>query len=76
MQGALHAFTQAGGFVASAQTLLKTQSARLDTLIFDMQSRLAVQRAALQREYAAADQAMTQLKSQSGTLSSLSANLF
>jgi flagellar hook-associated protein 2 len=75
MQGAIHAFTQAGGFVASAQTLLKTQSARIDTLIFDMQARLAIQRATLQREYAAADQAMTQLKSQSGTLSSLSANL-
>lgn len=76
MQGAIHAFTQAGGFVSSAQTLLKTQSSRLDTLIFDMQDRLALQRAALQREYAAADQAMTQLKSQSGTLSSLSTTSF
>lgn len=76
LQGAIHAFTQAGGFVSSAQTLLQTQSARLDTLIFDMQARLAVQRAALQREYTAADQAMTQLKSQSGSLSSLSTTLF
>jgi flagellar hook-associated protein 2 len=76
MQSAIHDFTQAGGFVSSAQTLLQAQSSRLDTLIFDMQERLAVQRAALQREYAAADQAMTQLKSQSGTLSSISTNLF
>ena len=76
LQGAIHAFTQAGGFVSSAQTLLRAQSSRLDTLIFDMQDRLAVQRAALQREYTAADQAMTQLKSQSGILSSLSTNLF
>jgi hypothetical protein len=36
-----------------------------------MQARLAVERAALQQEYTAADQAMTDLKSQSGNLSSL-----
>jgi flagellar hook-associated protein 2 len=75
MQGALHAFTQAGGFVSSAQSLLTSQSARLNTLISDMQDRLAVQRATLQREYTAADQAMTQLKAQSGTLSSISTTL-
>jgi flagellar capping protein FliD len=36
----------------------------------DMQRRLDVQRAALLREYTAADVAMSQLKNQSGALSS------
>jgi flagellar hook-associated protein 2 len=76
LQSTMDAFTQAGGFVASTQTQLKTQSARLNTLINNMQDRLAVQRATLQREYTEADLAMTQLKSQSGTLSSLSTKLF
>jgi len=72
VQSAIDEFTRAGGFVASAQSQLTAQGSRLDTQIGDMQGRLAVQRAALQQQYIAADQAMTQLKSQSGTLSSMS----
>ena len=45
---------------------------QVDKQIADMQDRLAVQRISLQQEFTAADQAMTQLKSQSGTLSSMS----
>jgi len=76
MQSGIHDFTQAGGFVSSAQILLQAQSTRLSGLINTMQDRLAVQRATLQREYTAADLAMTQLKSQSAGLSSLSSKLF
>jgi flagellar hook-associated protein 2 len=76
LQGAMHEFTQAGGFVSTAQARLETQSRRLDTLILDMQDRLALQRAALQKEYTAADQAMTRLKAQSASLSSLPTGLF
>ena len=68
VQAALDEFTRTGGFVAAAQTQLTAQGTRLDTQIADMQARLAVQRAALQQQFTAADQAMTQLKSQSGTL--------
>jgi flagellar hook-associated protein 2 len=75
VQAALDEFTRAGGFVSSAQNLLTAQGARLDTQIADMQARLAVQRATLQQQYTAADEAMTQLKSQSGTLSNSSAGL-
>jgi flagellar hook-associated protein 2 len=72
VQAALDDFTKSGGFVSSAQSLLTAQGARLDTQIADMQARLAVQRTTLQQEYTAADEAMTQLKSQSGTLSNSS----
>jgi len=74
IQAAIDAFTQAGGFVDSAQTQLQTQISRLTKQINDMTDRLAVQRASLQQEYAAADLAMTTLKSQSGTLASMASN--
>jgi flagellar hook-associated protein 2 len=75
VQAALDDFTKAGGFVSSAQSLLTAQGARLDNQIADMQARLAVQRTTLQQQYTAADEAMSQLKSQSGSLSSSSSNL-
>lgn len=71
LQGALDVFTQTGGLISAAQIQLNAQGARLDTQISEMQARLAVQRAALQAEYTAADQAMSSLKSQSGTLASM-----
>ena len=37
-----------------------------------MEARLAIRQQSLQKEYAAADMAMTQLNSQAGSLSSLS----
>lgn len=74
IQQALDAFTQAGGFVASVQTQLQTQISRLTAQVNDMTDRLAVQRATLQQEYAAADLAMTTLKSQSGSLASMSSS--
>jgi flagellar hook-associated protein 2 len=67
-------YTQAGGFVASARTVNETQITRLGSQLINMQARLAVRRAALQREYIAADQAMTQLKAQSGNLASFGAS--
>ena len=73
VQAALDEFTRSGGFVSAAQTQLTAQNRRLDSQIADMQARLAVQRKALQAQYTAADQAMTQLKSQSGTLSNIAA---
>ena len=74
LQGAMDAFTQAGGLISSAQIQLTAQTTRLARQISEMQDRLAVQRAALQLEYTAADQAMTTLKAQSGILSSVSSS--
>jgi flagellar hook-associated protein 2 len=71
VQSAIDQFTRAGGFVASAQSQLSAQGTRLDTQISEMNLRLAAQRTTLQQQYTAADQAMTQLKSQSGTLSGM-----
>lgn len=61
-------YTQASGMIPQAQTRLKDQVASLDSEIAAMQIRLDAQRASLQKEYTAADLAMTQLKSQSGSL--------
>jgi len=72
VQGALDEFTRAGGFVSAAQVQLNAEGSRLDTQISDMTARLAIQRTTLQAQYTAADAAMTQLKSQSGTLASAS----
>jgi flagellar hook-associated protein 2 len=72
VQSALDDFTHAGGFVSAAQVQLTAEGSRLDSQISDMQSRLAIQRKTLQAQYTAADAAMTQLKSQSGTLASTS----
>ena len=70
LQQSIDAFTQAGGFVPSAQSQLQDQYKRLSAQISDMTDRLAVQRASLQQEYTAADLAMTRLRAQSGTLAS------
>jgi flagellar hook-associated protein 2 len=64
-------YSQAAGLVSAAKDRLKKQSATLDNQISSMQERLAVQRAYLQREFVAADAAMTRLNNQSGALASL-----
>jgi flagellar hook-associated protein 2 len=74
LQAALHDFTSSGGFISAAQTRLLAQESRLNNQIRDMQDRLAVQRAQLQAEYMAADQAMTTLRAQSASLSASSSN--
>ena len=64
-------YSQAAGLVSAAKDRLKKQSSALDNQISSMQERLAVQRAYLQREFVAADAAMTRLNNQSGALASL-----
>jgi flagellar hook-associated protein 2 len=61
-------YSEAGGLISSAKSRLTQQSSSLDTQIAQMQDRLAVQRAALQAEFTAADNAMKQLNSQSTAL--------
>lgn len=74
LQAGLDEFTRSGGFISAAQTQLLAQEARLNAQISNMQDRLAVQRAALQAEYTAADQAMATLKAQSASLSGTSSS--
>lgn len=64
-------YTSAGGFVQNARTRLSDELSRLGRRMDDMSARLAVRRAALQREFIAADEAMSRLNSQSGSLSNL-----
>ncbi|MEQ1911626.1 MAG: flagellar filament capping protein FliD [Vicinamibacterales bacterium] len=67
-------YTQASGTIPQAQTRLKDQVSSLDREIANMQIRLDQQRATLQKEYTAADLAMSQLKSQSGSLAAFATN--
>jgi flagellar hook-associated protein 2 len=72
MVNTLKQYTQASGFLPSAQTQLTDQISRLGSQVGRMQDRLALRRAALQQEFTAADAAMSRLKSQSGSLSGVS----
>jgi len=62
-------YSQANGFISSAKARLNAQVRRMDEQIVDMQDRLAIQRAALQMEFAAADAAISALNSQRDSLS-------
>lgn len=61
-------YTQSSGMIDQAEERLNKTISLLDRQMADMQRRLDIQRAAMAREYAAADLAMTQLKNQSGAL--------
>ena len=71
----LDSYAQSSGLLPGARQQLTDQAARLSDSIFKMQERLATRRAALQREFTAADAAISQLKNQSGSLASFGASL-
>lgn len=75
LTGVLDEYSQAGGFLASFQTQITQQSSSLDRQIAAMQDRLAVQKAALQKEFAAADSIISQLQSQSSSLTNFANSL-
>lgn len=64
-------YTNATGLISSVKDRLNRQITTMDNQILSMQSRLALQRDALQRQFTEADAAMSRLKNQSGTLASL-----
>ncbi len=68
----LESFTKTGGMLASSQTQITTQISSLTKQISNMQSRLDAERASLQAQFTAADLAMTQLNSQTASISGLS----
>jgi flagellar hook-associated protein 2 len=65
-------YTDSDGLLADMQDRLDDQVTRLSSRIDDLSERLEVRRAALQKEYIAADMTMTQLNNAVGSLSSLS----
>ena len=64
-------YTQSGGLVADVRQRLTTQMAALTTRIGSLEEQLERRRLTLQREFQAADEAMSQLNSQVASLSSL-----
>ena len=64
-------YTKAGGLVTNVRDRIDDQVARLTDRIAAMEAQLAIRRAALQREFIAADQAMSQLNSQANSLGQL-----
>ena len=65
-------YTDAGALIENAQDRIDAQIASLDTRLATMEGRLAIRRASLQQEMIAADMTISQLKSQAGSLSSIS----
>lgn len=64
-------YTESGGLVADVRERIDTQVSSLGTRIVTLEEQLAIRRAALQREFIAADRAMSQLNSQGQSLSQL-----
>jgi flagellar hook-associated protein 2 len=71
----LGAYTDIGGILPNTKEQLDAQVSRLTDQIQSLQDRLALRRAALQREFTAADAAMSRLKNQSGSLASFGAQI-
>jgi flagellar hook-associated protein 2 len=67
----LDSYTQTGGFVSGVRTRLTDQVRNITTRIDALEDRLARRRLQLQAEFTAADQIMSRLNKQSGSLSSL-----
>lgn len=71
----LDTYTATDGLLPGARKMLTDQASRLTDSIAKMQDRLAARRLALQKEFTAADAAMSQLKSQSGSLAQFGASV-
>jgi flagellar hook-associated protein 2 len=71
LRNLIQEYTQAGGLLGDARERIKAQTTRINSRLDTMEAQLEVRRAALQREYIAADMLMTQLNGQSSTLGQL-----
>jgi flagellar hook-associated protein 2 len=71
----LDGYTRTSGLLSSVKEQLSASISRLGSQIDAMTTRLQRQRTTLQAEFIAAEAAMTQLKNQSGNLSSIGSNL-
>ena len=68
-------YTRSNGTIATLKKQLTAQITSMGDQIDRMQGRLALRRDALQKEFAAADQAMSALKSQSSSLTNFASSL-
>ena len=75
VDGLLEEYAGASGFISSIKDRLNLQIGAMDRQIENMQARLAIERATLQRQFTEADAAMSRLKSQSGSLANLGSSL-
>lgn len=71
IESALDGYTNATGYFSTAKDRLRRQIDLMQTQVESMQSRLALQRDMLQRQFTEADAAMSRLKNQSGSLANL-----
>jgi flagellar hook-associated protein 2 len=71
----LGGYTDSSGILTAAKTQLNDRASRLNEQIGRLEDRLAMRRLALQREFTAADQAMSLLKSQSDSLASFGSRI-
>lgn len=67
----LEEYSTSAGLLSGVKDRLNRQISTMDDQIASMQSRLALQRASLQREFTEADAAMSRLKNQSGSLANI-----
>lgn len=72
---ALKTYSGTGGFFSTTKDRMNDQIKGLDRQITNMQSRLALQRLAMQREFSATDTLMTSLKSQSSAMSGINSSM-
>jgi flagellar capping protein FliD len=68
----LKSYSGTGGFLSATKDRMNDQVKGLDRQISGMQSRLALQKLALQQEFSATDSLMTKLKGQSGAMTGIS----
>jgi flagellar hook-associated protein 2 len=74
LQPVIESYTKTQGLLLTAQERLTDQLTKIADRIAEFERRLAIKREALQREFTAADLAISQLKASGGQLSSLSAS--
>lgn len=67
----ISSYTASGGLVADARDRISAQVARLGSRLETLEAQLALRRASLQREFIAADRAMSQLNNQGSSLTQL-----
>ena len=68
-------YTKAGGLVATVRDRMNIEVTHMSTRLDSMQAALDIRRQSLQQEYTAADLAMSQLKSQAGSLQNLGSGI-
>ena len=64
-------YTSSGGLIPTAQTRLDDQLSKIGDRIEELERRLAIRKAALQKEFIATDLAIAQLNASMGQLGSL-----